>query len=78
MALLVRAIARAYERTREHRPEAELLALLSEPAELVRVHPTVDLRVLLRRLEVLADRDDVDAVFRGSLRGLLYTSQRRQ
>jgi hypothetical protein len=62
MSLLVGAVARADERAREDRAEAELLALLAEPAELVRVHPAVDLGVLRRRLEVLADRDDVDAV----------------
>src|SRR5256714_4592493 len=63
MALLVRAVARAHERPREHGAEAERLALLAEPAELVRVHPAVDRRVLRARLQVLADRDDVDAVF---------------
>src|ERR671936_1866311 len=62
MALLVRAVARADERPREDRAEAERLALLPEPAELVRVHPAVDRRVLRRRLQVLADRDNVDAV----------------
>ena len=64
MALLVRAVARADERAREDRAEAERLALLAEPAELVRVHPAVDRRMLRARLEVLADRDDVDAVRR--------------
>src|SRR5215208_4065878 len=62
MLLLVRAIARPNERSREDGAEAERLALLAEPAELVRVHPAVNLRVLGARLEVLADRDDVDAV----------------
>src|SRR5204862_2066614 len=60
--LLVRAIARAHERPREHRAESERLALLAEPAELVRMDPAVDRRMLRARLEVLADRDDVDAV----------------
>src|ERR687885_3010120 len=60
--LLVRPVARADEWPGEHRPEAQRLALLAEPAELVRVHPAVDRRVLRRGLEVLADRDDVDAV----------------
>src|SRR6185437_5088174 len=60
--LLVGAIARANERPGEDRAEAERLALLAEPAELVGMHPAVDLRVLRARLEVLADRDDVDAV----------------
>src|SRR5439155_9647391 len=40
--LLVRAVARAHERAAEHRTEAECLALLAEPAELVRMDPTVD------------------------------------
>src|SRR5581483_3175451 len=62
MALLVGAVRRAHERPREHRAEAEGLPLLAEPAELVGVHPPIDLRVLRRRLEVLADRDDVDTV----------------
>ncbi len=62
MALLVGPIARADERAREHRAEPERLALLAEPAELVGMHPAVDPRVLRARLEVLADRDDVDAV----------------
>ena len=46
VTLLVRAIARAHERAREHRTEPERLALLAEPAELVGVNPAVDLRVL--------------------------------
>src|SRR2546423_825508 len=62
MALLVRAVRRTYERTREHRAEAERLALLAEPAELVRVNPAIDLHVLRARLEILADRDHVHAV----------------
>src|SRR5215203_2183843 len=62
VALLVRAIARPDERPGEHRAEAEGLALLAEPAELVRMHPASDRRVLRRGLKVLADRDDVDAV----------------
>src|SRR4051794_29893733 len=62
MALLVRAIARADERSGEDRAEAERLALLAEPTELVGMHPAVDRRVLRARLEVLADRHDVDAV----------------
>src|SRR5213082_1193590 len=62
VALLVGAVARADERPREDRAEAERLALLAEPAELVGVHPAVDLRVLGARLEVLADRDHVDTV----------------
>src|SRR5207253_10516698 len=62
VALFVRPVARANQRPREDRAEAESLALLAEPAELVRVHPAVDLGVLSARLEVLADRDDVDAV----------------
>ena len=40
--LLVGAVGRADERAREDRAEAERLALLAEPAELVRVHPAVD------------------------------------
>src|SRR5262252_9036751 len=60
--LLVGAVARAYERAGEDRSEAERLALLPEPAELVGMHPPVDRRVLRARLEVLADRDHVDAV----------------
>ena len=60
--LLVGPVARADERAREHRSEPECLALLPEPAELVGVHPAVDRRVLRARLEVLADRDHVDAV----------------
>ena len=62
MALLVGAIARADERAGEDRAEAERLALLAEPRELVGVHPAVDRGVLRARLEVLADRHDVDAV----------------
>src|SRR5437879_5112615 len=62
VALLVGAVARTDERPGEDRAEAERLALLAEPAELVGVHPAVDRRVLRARLEVLADRDDVDAV----------------
>src|SRR5439155_12799857 len=62
VALLVRPVARADEWAREHRAEADRLALLAEPAELVRVHPAVDRRVLRRGLQVLADRDDVHAV----------------
>ena len=62
MLLLVGAIARAHERPGEDGAEAERLALLAQPAELVRVHPAVDRRVLARRLQVLADRDHVDAV----------------
>src|SRR5215475_11539 len=62
VALLVGAVARAHERAGEHRAEAQLLTLLAEPPKLVRVHPPVDLRVLRRGLEVLADRDDVHAV----------------
>ena len=46
VALLVGAVARADERAREDRAEAERLALLAEPAELVGVHPAVDRRVL--------------------------------
>src|SRR6185295_14964509 len=60
--LLVGAVARADERAGEDRAEAERLALLAQPAELVGVYPAVDRRVLRRRLEVLTDRDDVDAV----------------
>src|SRR6266511_4557118 len=62
VALLVGAVARPHERLRKDRAEAEHFALLPEPAELVRVHPALDRRVLRRRLEVLADGDDVDAV----------------
>src|SRR3954447_3115763 len=62
MPLLVRPVGAADERAREDGAEAERLALLPEPAELVRVHPAVDRRVLRGRLEVLPDRDDVDAV----------------
>src|SRR5688500_2219467 len=61
-SLLVGAVARAYERAREHRAEAERLALLAQPPELVGVHPAVDGRVPRRRLQVLADGDHVDAV----------------
>src|SRR4051794_14773571 len=62
VALLVCAVARADERPGEHGAEAERLALLAEPAELVGVHPAVDRRVLRARLQVLADGDDVDSV----------------
>src|SRR5207237_6607884 len=62
VALLVGPVARANERPGEDRTEAERLAPLAEPAELVRVHPAVDPGVLRARLEVLPDRDDVDAV----------------
>src|SRR3954447_143172 len=62
MSLLVGAVARADERAGEDRAEAERLALLAEPAELVGMHPAVDPRVLRARLQVLADGDDVDAV----------------
>src|SRR3954453_4161452 len=60
-ALLVGAVRRADERAREHRAEAEGLALLAEPVELVRVHPAVDRDVLPAPLQVLGDRDDVDS-----------------
>src|SRR2546421_5804971 len=62
MTLLVGSVARPHQRTRENRAEAECFALLAEPAELVGVHPAVDLGVFRRGLEVLADRDDVDVV----------------
>src|SRR6266516_7562701 len=62
VALLVRAVGGAHERPGEDGAEAELLALLAEPAELVRVHPAVDRCVPRRGLQVLPDRDDVDAV----------------
>src|SRR5438105_13288625 len=62
VALLVGAVARTDERPGEDRAEPHRLALLAEPAELVGVHPAVDRRVLGARLEVLADRDDVDAI----------------
>src|SRR6266516_2375579 len=61
--LLVGAVARADERSREDRAESERLALLAEPTELVRMHPAVDPGVLCARLQVLADRDNVDAMF---------------
>ena len=64
VALLVGAVGGANQRPGEDRAEAERLALLAEPAELVGMHPAVDRRVLGRGLEVLADRDDVDAVRR--------------
>src|SRR5205814_6640714 len=62
VSLLVGAIRRADERAGEDRAEAERLALFTEPAELVGMHPALDLRVPRARLEVLADRHDVDAV----------------
>jgi hypothetical protein len=62
VALLVCPVARADEGAREDRAEAQRLALLAEPAELVGVHPAVDRRVLGTRLQVLADRHDVDSV----------------
>ena len=46
VALLVCAVARAHERAGEDGAEAERLALLAQPAELVGVHPAVDRRVL--------------------------------
>ena len=61
LALLVRPVRRAHERAREDRAESHPLALLAEHPELVGVHPAVDGRMLGRRLEVLADGDDVDA-----------------
>src|SRR5581483_7864790 len=60
--LLFGAVRRSNQRPGEDGAEAERLALLAEPAELVGMHPAVDLRVLRARLEVLADGDDVDAV----------------
>src|SRR5205085_9282527 len=60
-ALLVRTLRGADERPGEDRAEPHRLALLAEPLELVGVHPAVDRDVLLARLQVLADRDDVDA-----------------
>src|SRR5262249_54048731 len=60
-ALLVGAVARTDEGACKHRAEAHRLALLAEPVELVGVHPAVDRDVLRARLQVLADRDDVDA-----------------
>src|SRR5207247_7482 len=62
VALLLGAVRRADERAGEDRAEAERLALLPEPAELVGVHPTVDRRVLGRGLQILADRHDIDPV----------------
>src|SRR3954454_20048149 len=60
--LLVGAVARAHERAGEDGAETERLSLLAEPAELVRMDPAVDRRVLRARLEVLADCHHVDAV----------------
>src|SRR3954470_9742097 len=60
--LLVGSVARPNERPRKNRAETQRLALLAEPAELVRVHPAVDLRVLGTRLEVLPDGDHIHAV----------------
>src|SRR5262245_25116901 len=60
--LLVGAVRAPHQRAGEDGAEAEGFALLAEPAELVRVHPAVDRRVLRTRLEVLPDRDDIDAV----------------
>src|SRR5207248_8729450 len=60
-ALLVGAIRRANQRTGKDGAEADRLALLPEPLELVRVHPAVDRHVLRARLQVLPDCDDVDA-----------------
>src|SRR5262249_36889689 len=68
--LFVRPVGRADERPGEHGAEAERLALLLEPAELVGVHPAVDPRVLRRGLQVLADRDDVDSVLAEIAHGL--------
>src|SRR6266700_3667816 len=62
MPLLVRAVARANQRPGEDGAEPEALSLLAEPAELVGVDPAIDLRVLRARLQVLADRDHVDAI----------------
>ena len=62
MLLLVGAVARANQRTGEDRAEAERLALLAVPAELIGVHPPVDLRVLRTRLQILSDLDHVDAM----------------
>ena len=62
MALLVGPVAGADERAGEDGAEAQRLALLAEPAELVGMHPAVDPRVLVGRLEVLADRDHVNTV----------------
>src|SRR5215212_3296905 len=62
VALLIGSVARAHERTGEDRAEAERLALLAQPAELVGMNPAVDGGVLRAGLQVLADRDDVDAV----------------
>src|SRR5439155_1283637 len=92
VALFVCAVARADERAREDGAEADRLALLAEPAELVGVHPAVDRRVLRGRLQVLADRGrivagaavgDVVAVDRGDddvlqvhLRGSMGEPQR--
>src|SRR5436305_9951610 len=62
MPLFVSAVRAPHERAGEYGAEAERLSLLAEPAELVRMPPAVDRRVLRARLEVLADRHDVDAV----------------
>src|SRR5690242_21322879 len=61
MPLLVGSVAGSNQRPGEDRAEAERLALLAEPAELVRVHPAVDRCVLRTRLEVLPDRHDIHA-----------------
>src|SRR4029453_13676447 len=62
MALLICPVARPNQGAGEDGAEAQGLALFAEPAELVRVHPAIDGRVLRTRLEVLPDRDDIDAV----------------
>src|SRR5215210_244584 len=62
VALLVGAVRRADEGAREDGAEAQGLTLLTEPPELVGMHPAVDRRVPRRRLQVLPDRDDVDPV----------------
>src|SRR6185436_7768411 len=58
---LVRVIAAAHERSRLAVAEAEGKREPAVGRELVRVDPAVDRQVLRRRLEVLAEGEDLDA-----------------
>src|ERR1700677_4978800 len=69
--LLVGVVARAYEGPALHDPEPDREAELLPPREFFRGDPAVDGQVLLRRLQVLADREDVHAVGREVAQRLL-------
>src|SRR5215212_12080056 len=60
---LLGVVARAHQRPRRDRLEAQRVGLALELGELVRVPVADDRQVVLRRAEVLPDGEDLDAVF---------------